>query len=285
MIGLTTNEVQMFVNNLTVIDFSYLDKVRGIVGESWIVDLILTGRRDEQGMVMDFGLVKKNIKKFIDDKVDHTLLVPTKLKNLYISADKTTVKFSTIKGDIFYQAPIQATSFIDSGEITKNSVSKLLQQSLQETIPDNIINIKISLREEKISGAFYHYSHGLKKHDGNCQRIAHGHRSKIIVRKNHIRDEILENNIADSFQDIYIGSKEDVKNIFIKDGVEYYEFFYKSPQGHFSLTLLKSCCYLIDCDSTVENIAENLWQKLSVEFPDDIIEIQTFEGVDKGAII
>ncbi|MEM8564642.1 MAG: 6-pyruvoyl tetrahydropterin reductase, partial [Pseudomonadota bacterium] len=34
---------KLFVDNLTVMDFSFLDRQRGVVGESWIVDIELTG--------------------------------------------------------------------------------------------------------------------------------------------------------------------------------------------------------------------------------------------------
>ena len=72
--------MQLFVNDLTVMDFSYLCPKRGMVGESWIVDLILHGDLDEQNMVLDFGKVKKQVKRIIDDTVDHKLVVPSENK-------------------------------------------------------------------------------------------------------------------------------------------------------------------------------------------------------------
>ncbi|HPQ26375.1 MAG TPA: hypothetical protein PLY75_15680, partial [Gammaproteobacteria bacterium] len=66
--------------------------------------------------------------------------------------------------------------------------------------------------------------------------------------------------------------------------VEYCEFGYRSSQGSFGLTLPKIGCYLIDNDSTVENIAQHIADQLKAEHPNDRFKVYAFEGVDKGAI-
>ena len=54
--------MQLFVNDLTVMDFSYLCPRRGMVGESWIVDVMLDGDLNDESMIQDFGKVKKDLK-------------------------------------------------------------------------------------------------------------------------------------------------------------------------------------------------------------------------------
>ena len=50
------------------------------------------------------------------------------------------------------------------------------------------------------------------------------------------------------------------------------------------LTLPKANCYLIDTDSTIENIARHVADELRSLHPDDRFKVYAYEGVDKGAI-
>ena len=87
--------MQLFVNDLTVMDFSYLCPQRGMVGESWIVDVVLDGELNEESMVQDFGHVKKNLKRLIDEYVDHKLLVPAEYSGSEVLHDDETEQVET----------------------------------------------------------------------------------------------------------------------------------------------------------------------------------------------
>ncbi|MGB0361403.1 MAG: 6-carboxytetrahydropterin synthase, partial [Endozoicomonas sp.] len=184
----------LFVNKLTTLDFSYLSKARGVVGETWIVDVTLWGDLDEQGMVFDFGHVKKQIKAMLDTIVDHRLLVPIKSESTSIIHEESSVsiQFAADSGLITCSAPAQALFLVDSSDITPEKITPFLESSVLSKLPENVKKIDLRLYPEDIGGAYYHYSHGLKKHDGDCQRIAHGHRSQIQVYVDGQRDQVLE---------------------------------------------------------------------------------------------
>ncbi|UZE94723.1 6-pyruvoyl trahydropterin synthase family protein [Alkalimarinus alittae] len=278
---------QLFVDNLTVIDFSYLDTQRGILGESWIVDVILEGELDEQGMLFDFGDVKKKVKSIIDYEVDHKLVIPSSHPNLSITTEGTLVEaiFNADSGEqIIHKAPIESLTQIADIEVNKGNVSAYLCEKILQQLPSNVTGINVSLREEIIEGCFYHYSHGLKKHIGNCQRIAHGHRSTINIFKDGEKDSSLEQQWANTFEDIYIGSKEDIVNYPIINDIAHTTFAYTSIQGAFQLTLPSRQVYLIDTDSTVEWIATHIAENLKSKFPKSQFKVKAFEGVGKGAI-
>ena len=120
--------MQLFVNDLTVIDFSYCCPQRGIVGESWIVDVLLDGSLNEMSMVLDFAVVKKQIKAIIDDAVDHKLLLPINNKMIEFTdstenQDHEFVDVYTERADYFLQSPKCAFAKIAAKEINISSVT------------------------------------------------------------------------------------------------------------------------------------------------------------------
>jgi len=277
----------LFVKRLTVIDNSILSPTRGLVGESWQVDVELEGDLDQQGMVLDFGEVKRSIKQLIDDKFDHKLLVPADYSGLTVTDfdDSQHLSFETDDGRLIeHRSPHDAVRLIPCERVVADRLSQIIADYLSPQTPDNVLAVHIRLWPESIQGAFYHYSHGLKHHDGNCQRIAHGHRSRLEILRNGQRDTALEDDWATQWSDIYIGTREDVIGTSLRDGVAYYEFGYRSAQGSFGLTLAQASCYLIEQDSTVENIAQHIASQLKEAHPDERFRVYAYEGVDKGAV-
>ncbi|MRI33473.1 6-pyruvoyl tetrahydropterin reductase [Endozoicomonas sp. OPT23] len=277
----------LFVNQLTTLDFSYLDPARGVVGESWLVDVTLEGDLDEQGMVFDFGHVKKQIKASLDILADHRLLVPSNHSHVIISSDQSqlNVAMVTSTGDqIQCSAPAQAILLVNDTRITPEILTPILEAELLKEVPANVTGIKLDIYPEAIQGAFYHYSHGLKKHLGDCQRIAHGHRSPIHIYLDGNRDSDLEEEWAETWKDIYIATREDLLTEFDLNGINHLKFGYTSDQGYFELTIAEERCYLLDTDTTVELLAEHIADVHKNRFPASNIKVVAFEGFNKGSI-
>lgn len=285
--------MQLFVNDLTVIDFSYLCTQRGMVGESWIVDLTLHGELDEQNMVLDFSKVKKQVKRIIDDTVDHKLAIPTEYSGVNVQhiegQDYIKVEFESNSGEkIAISSPSDAYCFVDADRIEMSHVIKHLASVIKPQLPANVKKVELSLRAEDISGFYYHYTHGLKKHDGNCQRIAHGHRSKIQIFENDMKSPRLEKEASKLWEDIYVATDEDEVTEseleFISKTQSQVAYKYESSQGKFELAMEKASVYSMPVDTTVELIAQYLADKLKAQYPHNSYKVVAYEGVAKGAI-
>ncbi|PIE44278.1 MAG: 6-pyruvoyl tetrahydropterin reductase [Gammaproteobacteria bacterium] len=277
---------RLFVDNLTVIDFAFLDSKRGIVGESWIVDVELEGELDEQGMVFDFGEIKKSLKNLVDEIADHKLIVAAKMPGLVVKQtdNRHDIGFHNQQGEKWlHRSPSAAVLLIDNEEVSPEAVSTYLVDQFDQILPDNVDGVSVVLRTGNTRGAYYHYCHGLKKHRGNCQRIAHGHRSKIEILVNNLRDEQLEKEWANRLQDIYIGTREDI-DLEASNRENNLTFCYTAEQGYFAVSLPQRCVYLIETDSTVEWIATHIADQIKSQLPDCDIQVKAFEGVGKGAI-
>lgn len=273
---------RLFIEQLTVIDCAYLDAQRGLVGESWIVDLELEGALDAQSMVLDFGEVKRRLKQVIDDSADHTLLVPRRAEGLSFDEKphEVSLSYRSEVGAIEHHSPPAAVSMVDAEAITIDAVQTHLLPRLEAVTPASVERIGLRLRNEIIDGDYYHYTHGLKKHAGHCQRIAHGHRSRLQIHVDGHRDSRLEQRCAARWADIYLGSDEDL----LVRANGRLRFGYDALEGRFELSLPDLCCDLLDSDTTVECIAEHLVRSCALQRQDAHIEVRAYEGVMKGAI-
>lgn len=277
----------LFVDKLTNSDFCYFHPRRGLLGETWLANIELEGDLDEQGMVCDFGIVKSTTRKLLDDLIDHRLLVPAEAANLSVSEQGTATHLHWSLSDgqaIDHWSPSQSITLIDAPAITLDIVARWCEQQLRQRLPETVDTIRLSFSCEAIDGPFYHYSHGLKKHTGKCQRIAHGHRSRIQIQCNGAHAPHLEEEWAEILRDSYIGTREDLHpNADTPPG--YYRFAYRSPEGEFILQLPQRSCHLLDSDTTVENIAQHIAESLKNREPQNSYAVKAYEGLGKGALV
>ncbi|MGB0733248.1 MAG: 6-carboxytetrahydropterin synthase [Pontibacterium sp.] len=275
--------MKLFVDNLTNVDFSYLDPKRGLLGESWLVELELDGSLNEQGMICDFGIVKKRVKDWFDAGIDHALVVPTEMPDLSVTTSSGYRQVSWLyQGQACScRSPEQAIVPVPLTSVTPEGMAKWCEAELLALFPDEVKGLSLRFVPEAIDGAYYHYSHGLQQHDGNCQRIAHGHRSRLKLYLDGRRHPALEKAWAQTFCDIYIGTRAHLVG---DESAPVWTFRYQAPQGDFEICLPRSVCYLIETESTVEQIAMHLADEVKKAHPNQVVKVRAYEGMAKGAI-
>jgi len=281
----------LFVDQLTVIDCSVLSPDHGLVGESWLVDIELTGPLDEQGMVLDFSAVKKQIKQAIDSLVDHRLLVPLRHPGLHLAeqGERLELEFRDNRGQLWqHGSPLFAVCGIPVSAVTADTLAAWLQQQVQTRLGTSM-QLQLCLRAERIEGAHYRYSHGLQQHDGACQRIAHGHRSRLEIRIDDQRSAEWEQRWAERFHDIYLVTRSHIVAESVDVDAEngntpMLSLRYHSGEGEYSLRLPTARCHVLDGETTVEQIAAYLAQQTKQESGTATVQVRAFEGVQKGAL-
>ncbi|MGQ4877071.1 6-carboxytetrahydropterin synthase [Billgrantia sp. LNSP4103-1] len=274
----------LFVNRLTQLDASLWCPQRGLIGLSWFVDAELDGEIGEDGMLFDFGQVKPWIKSRLDATVDHTLLVPTRAAGVEASecSEGICVR-TTLPYAMEVRAPRQAFTLLPWTEISPERLADHLARDMMKRPPPRISAINLRLRPEVIDGAAYTYSHGLRQHTGNCQRIAHGHRSRLHVWQRGERCPTLERQWAERLNDRYLVDKTDIVEQ-VEPGLRpSLTSRYRAEQGRFQLRLPPARCIVLPLPTTIEHIATWLAERI-VEETGTATRVQAFEGIDKGAI-
>lgn len=273
----------LFVEQISVIDCAVLDPNRGLVGCTWLADVSLSGRLDAQGMLFDFGPAKREIKRHIDAAVDHKLLVATQDPRLDLQQlDPITLEYRPAgQQPLTLRCPAQAVCLLPGDHIDTAAVAQRLAVAVRPALPANVTGVDITLRDEPTHEPTYSYCHGLRQHDGHCQRIAHGHRSRLEIRVDGTRSPAHEQALAADWKDIYIVNRADLLDPAASGRCR---FGYDADQGRFELELDAERCVLLDAQTTVENIATHIARHLKQRQPNAEFEVRAYEGAYKGAV-
>lgn len=293
--------LSLFYNHVTVLDYAFLDDKRGVVGDSLIVNVEFVGTTDDEGVIFDFSLAKKKVKDIIDLECDHRLVVPTQSEMLSeLKADQESfLQF----GALSYKTPREGLCLVEAKQINNESLSRYLESILLPQMPKEVIKVNIELVEEKqeLDGDFFfHYSHGLKQHYGNCQRLLHGHRSTIKVfdggrRNSELEWWLVNDQFSGSIHFAFWENVQDKQRVakLLGDsnkkygrlsGGESVTISYESQQGEFSVDIPSEQVHIVPIETTVENLSTYFLQLCEEKQGySKGLSVWAFEGIAKGA--
>ena len=292
----------IFLEDLDRIDVSIFDPSRGVVGESWHVDLHVSGPLDDNGFVQDFSPLKAEVKQAIKGSIDHALIVP---------AGSPAVQTEDLGGEIHlrltdhsgekpfdweYSAPREAVLHVGGETVSTEAVEAAIATRLAETAAAHLTNIRVKLRAESAhpTEAFFSYTHGITGHRGLCQRLLHGHRSRLKVEIDGERRPDLEHRLVTDVlgPSVHIGARWQIKS----GPVEPYmrtsardrkpvRLAYKGTLGSYYAVVPSDRFLLIDGETSIENLTLFLAKYLQRDYHDSKIAVSCYEGIGKGALV
>lgn len=269
----------LFYDKITSLDCARLDENFGVIGESYFVNIEVISKPHKDGMIYDFSYFKKDIKALIDKTIDHRLVVLKNIKGITKKDDSVTLDYDFKDGKLSYTAPENSFCFLENEDSLESFIEKeVLKKFSFETV-------KVSLKAPNDSDETrFHYTHGLKNHNGNCQRLLHGHKGKIEIYINKKRDRSQEKDFFKRYlkESLHFAHKDDVKKIGDSICISY-----QSAQGTFKLTLPASHVFIMDEETTIENMTSHFLDLLRKDLKNKNIndlEIRACEGLFKGGI-
>jgi 6-pyruvoyl-tetrahydropterin synthase len=275
---------QIFIRQVTLLDCALLNPSRGPEGRSWYVDVAWQGHVDADGVVFDFGLAKKSAKATIDAWFDHRLLVEQTL----VSSKKgrCTVESHFKTGRFLLDTYPDALALLPEGTLQalweKEDLGPLcavLAGAIASNGPENVTQVKVTLREneDRHKPHYFHYTHSLRNHFGNCQRF-HGHSNIVEVFDPEGNFNLEESQRARNF----LHGKYLVSPEYVEQMTEHQAHVsYQGSQGTVRLSLPQERLLLLKEESSIENICEHLNQELKLA---PGWQVFAYEGLSKGAI-
>ena len=124
------------------------EKCSRLHGHSYILRLRLEGDIGQDGMVMDFVILKKELRAFAAE-MDHIVLLPAKSKDVSIRSSDGCVEVLTCGKR--YVFPEEDVRMLDVPVTTAEEMSRMLADRLVADVrfPSNVKRVAIGLDEER----------------------------------------------------------------------------------------------------------------------------------------
>jgi len=291
----------LFVRDVGKIDSAVFDPSLGIIGHSWYVDVWLTGTLDSNGFVFDFSPLKNLIKQTLASTLDHALIIPVGSQMVQFSefenGERWTLK-SRSRGDDKdarwdYVSPKGSVFPVHTIALKNTAIEQEFARILRHRLPATVNQLVVKLREEQIAPteASFRYTHGITGHNGLCQRLFHGHRSRMEIYIGEERRPDLEHFVAREIlgNNVHIATLNQIKSGNGEVGFrgktdESVTLAYNGTLGSFEATMPSNRVFFVEDETSIESIAREVARIIKrEERPRDRIKAVCYEGIDKGA--
>lgn len=297
-----TQRSTMFLNNVTAIDFAFIDDTGWIQGGSLNPTFLITGKVDPiENVVIDFSTVKKIIKEVIDGKengFDHKLWYIKGVSEINSFNDLGS-SATILTNKVTLHLPNNAIKIIDYPlnntfknypEIVSRAISTALEIRLNEMYPGFDIKVTTRLLPDIIPSPYansathaFRYVHGLKNSTSwGCQNIAHGHFSYISAEtENPYLTNFLLAKVAAFLDNSVFVWKENLTETSDRVSINY-----TTDRGYFAMSLdrEKANYFTMNKETTIENIVEVIAETFRQDFIEaGVTTLYISEGLNKGA--
>lgn len=280
-------ESSIFLNDLTVIDYSMITPQGVIVGGAATLNLEISGPVEpHEGVVIDFSACKKQIKKLIDGfgGFDHKCWVNLDDPNIVMDLGETFHQITHRSSGLHIKSERDAFAYVS------NDPTADIQEFLNSALaPYRVSNVTLNtniIPSPRINSTpvIFRYVHGLKNSSSyGCKNIVHGHKSWIgAVAPEDNRsfvDQILRG-IATDLDGCIFAHAEDIQST---DGGVYKIGYDTDERGQMSMSFTQKLIVL-ETQTTVEHIVEYIRARYydQLKFV-GVTELFVSEGLCKGA--
>lgn len=296
-------EGSLFLNDITKLDCALFDHGNGVLGYSWHVDITLSGVLDANGFVYDFSLLKNLVRQTLKTSVDHALIIPVGSQSVLYAETaegehwtlETRGKGGSAPFKWEYTCPKGAVYPIRCVALTPAIIEQEFARLLKHRLPATITDIRVKLRAETAAPteAMFRYTHGITGHQGLCQRLFHGHKSRIEVYIGEDRRPDLEHMVvSDVFgQNVHFATPAQLKNcepwtLSTRGQVgQSVDLSFKGTLGSYSATIPADHVFLVEQETSIECVSRAVAQVLRKKLPKaEVIRAICYEGIGKGGI-